>query len=363
MKIAMISSGSSIHVKKIANELVRRGHEITLYTLPNNDKLLPDLDKKIKVVKLPIKGKLGYFLNAPYIRKKLKQNPVDLINSHYASGYGTLARMVGKHPLALAVFGADVYEYPFQSKLKMTTVIKNLDWADVITSTSHVMADKVREFYHKRRQIYVTPFGVDLDRFHPVEVDKDDCFEIGIVKKIEKKYGIEYLLKAFHMLREKYGVKNSRLVIYGRGSAIEEYKALAQEMNISNSVLFKGFVQNEMVPEVFSHMDVACFPSVEDSESFGVAAVEAMACGVPVVCSDASGFTEVVENGIAGSIVPKMDYVSLCNSLYKIYSMKALERTKMGRAGIERVTRLYNFINNMNDYEKALKIAASGKRK
>ena len=102
MKIAMISSGSSIHVKKIANALVERGYEITLFTLPNHDKLLDDFDKRVKVVKLPIKGKPGYILNAPYIKRYLKSHSYDIVNSHYASGYGTLARLSGKHPIVLA---------------------------------------------------------------------------------------------------------------------------------------------------------------------------------------------------------------------------------------------------------------------
>ena len=362
MKIAMVSSGSSIHVKKIANVLIERGHDITLYTLPNNDKLLADLDANIKVVKLPIKGKLGYILNAPFIRKELRKKPVDVVNAHYASGYGTLARMVNVHPFALAVFGADVYEYPFQSKTKMKSVVKNLNCADVITSTSHVMADKVREFYHEKREIIVTPFGVDLGRFHPVEVEKDEYFEIGIVKKIEKKYGIEYLLEALKLLKSKYGVKKCRLVVYGRGSALEEYKQLTDNMGLEESVYFMGFVQNEKVPEVISHMDVACFPSVEDSESFGVAAVEAMACGVPVVASDASGFTEVIENGVTGLIVPKRDSAALAEALYKVYLMSPSERQEMGQEGIKRVAALYDFDRNMDTYEEALNTALRGRK-
>ena len=356
MKIAMISSGSSIHVKKIANELVERGYEITLYSLPNNDKLLSDFSKKIRIVKLPVKGKLGYLLNAPLIRNDLKKNPVDIINSHYASGYGTLARLTGMHPLVLAVFGSDVFDYPYRSSFNMKTVIKNLDCADVITSTSQVMADKVREFYHRDRTIHVTPFGVDINIFHPIEVEKNDCFEIGIVKKIEKIYGHDYLLRAYKILREEYGVINSRLVIYGRGSAEDEYKKISKGLDLEDHVQFRGFIQNEKVPTVLSHMDVLCLPSIVD-ESFGVAAVEAMACGVPVVATDAVGFTEVIENGITGYIVPKKDERALAEALYKIYKMDDNEKCEMKRASIDRVKRMYDFKANIDSYEAALRKA------
>lgn len=361
MKIAMISSGNSIHVKKIANALVERGYEIILFTLPNHNKLLSDFDKRITVVTLPVKGKFGYFLNASYIRKYLKKHPVDLVNSHYASGYGTLSRYVGFHPLALAVFGSDVYEYPFRSKLNMKTMIKNLNNADIITSTSNVMVKKVREFYDKDKEIYVTPFGVDINRFHPIEVEKDDVFEFGIVKKIEPKYGIDILIKAYKKFCGIYPEAKTRLCIYGRGSALDEYKNLADSLGLNEKIQFKGFIQNELVPEVLSHMDVAVYSSSKNSESFGVAVVEAMACGIPVIASDASGFTEVMEDGKTGFLFPMKDIEALVNCMVKMYEMTPEERKKMSQAGIERVRNLYDFSKNMDTYELAIGKAIKSK--
>lgn len=353
MRIAMISSGSSIHVKKIANALAERGHEIVLFTLPNHSKLLADFDKRISVVKLPVKGKLGYYLNAPFIRKSLFNNPVDIVNSHYASGYGTLARLVGKHPLVLAVFGSDVFDFPFRSNFNKSLMLKNLESADVITSTSQAMASKLKEFYHSDKRVYITPFGVDRSIFVPYEVEKDDCFEIGIIKKIEHIYGHEFLLRAFKKLREQYGVSQSRLVIYGRGSAEDDLKQLASSLGLDESVEFKGFVPNEEIPSVLSHMDVMCLPSIVD-ESFGVAAVEAMACGVIVIATDAVGFKEVIDDGVTGFIIPKKDDDSLAETLYKVYKMSKEERRLLGNNGVVRVKENYDYQRNMDVYENVL---------
>ena len=183
MKIAFISSGNSIHVKKIANALSKKGHAITLYTLKNHDKLLGDFDSSVRIVKLPISGKKGYYLNAFKLKKMIKKEKFDLINAHYATGYGTLARLVNTHPYVLAVFGSDVYEYPYKSKMAMKQVKKNLDAADVLTSTSNVMKKEVLKFYKSNKEIYVTPFGVDLKKFHKNEIEEKDYFEFGIVKK------------------------------------------------------------------------------------------------------------------------------------------------------------------------------------
>ena len=363
MRIAMISSGSSIHVKKIANALVERGHEITLYTLPNHDKLLGDFDKRIRVVKLPIKGKLGYFLNAPFLRNALKKNPPDLINSHYASGYGTLARLVKRHPLALAVFGSDVFDYPFRSRWNMRTIIRNLDFADVITSTSKVMADKIRVFYKRDREIFITPFGVDLDRFHPIPNEGNhERFEIGIIKKIEKIYGFEVLFRSLKCLIDDENVKNIHLSIYGRGSQTEYFSSVVAQMGLNDYVSFCGFIPNEDVPKVLSELDATCFPSIVD-ESFGVAAVEAMACGVPVVASDALGFTEVIEDGVTGFLVPKNDDKALAEALYKVYKMDGDARARMGQAGLTRAGKLYDARLTMGIYENAIQIASKGIRR
>lgn len=357
MKIAFVSSGNSIHVKKIANALVERGHDITLYTLPDYNKLLADFDSRVKVVKLPVAGKKGYYLNVLFLRCQLKKQNYDLINSHYASGFGTLSRMTGVHPVALAVFGADVYDYPYKSASNMKRIIKNLDNADVITSTSNVMADKVREYYTKNKPIYVTPFGVNLKQFYAKKVEKDNTFEFGIVKKIEHKYGIDILLKAYKEFLTRIPNEKTRLVIYGRGSALEEYKNMAQEMGLESNVEFKGFIQNELVPEVLSHMDVACFPSILDSESFGVAAVEAMACETPVIASDASGFTEVIEDGVTGIIVKKNNIYELTDAMEKMYRMSEEQRREYGKAGRMRVEKLYDFDKNMDAYIEAIKKA------
>lgn len=358
MKIAMISSGSSIHVKKIANAMAERGHEIRLYTLPNNTKLLSDFDRRILIVQLPWKGKAGYFLNAFFIRKNFKKYPPDLVNAHYASGYGTLARLVGKHPCALAVFGSDVYEYPFKSHFNMHIIRNNLDFADVLTSTSNVMAEQVKTFYNRDKHIYVTPFGVDLELFHPKEKVKSGEFVFGTVKKIEPKYGIDILIRAFEKFCCTYPNKNTKLLIYGTGTAVDEYRQLTENLGLSERVSFLGFIKNELVPEALAEMDVAIYSSSSSSESFGVAAVEAMACGVPVIASNASGFTEIMEEGKTGLLFPMNDVNALVQCMIKMYEMDPQERKRMGEAGVARVRKYYDFDKNMDAYENALQNAA-----
>lgn len=357
MKIAFVSSGNSIHVKKLANGLVSRGHDVTLYTLPNHTKLINDFDEKVKVVLMKFGGKKGYYLNAPILRKMLKKENYDIINCHYVSGYGTLTRLANVKPIVTAVFGSDVYEYPFKSKHNMKRIIRNLDASKVITSTSNVMANVVKSFYNNK-PIYVTPFGINIDIFKPINKDKNrDIFNFGTVKKLEDKYGIQDLIKAFSLVLsrvEESDKINIVLSIYGSGSKENDYKKLVEELGIKKHVRFKGFIKNELVPEAFADMDVACFPSKKDSESFGVAAVEAMACGIPVIVSDASGFTEVVEDLKCGYIIPKNDIESLAEKMLEMFYMDKDKLSEMGSYGLKRVHKLYNLEDNLETYIKAI---------
>ena len=93
-------------------------------------------------------------------------------------------------------------------------------------------------------------------------------------------------------------------------------------------------------------MDIFVAPSIE--ESFGVAAVEAMACETPVIVSDADGLKEVIVNNETGFIVSKKDYKTIAEKLKELILNEAL-RIKFGRNGRKRVLELYNWDNNVKN--------------
>lgn len=353
MKIAFISSASSVHVKKIANELTARHHEIVLFTCPNHLKLAKEFDKRIAIETLPFPSPFGYYFNAWNLRKRLLAGRFDLYNSHYASGYGTLSRLAGVHPLSLAVFGSDVFEYPYKSRWNMRTLVKNLDNADVITSTSRIMVDELRKFYRRNREIFVTPFGVDLNAFRPLESAHSTIFVFGTVKKIERIYGIDVLIKAFGQLCGELPDVSMELHIYGRGSAREEFQELCRTLGIADKVRFMGYIPNTDVPSALSTMDVACFPSVVD-ESFGVAVVEAMACGIPVIASDVAGFREVLGGDGPGVLVERKSVEALVQAMRQMYSLSSEDRRRMGMEGRKRALSFYDFKKNADVYLKAI---------
>jgi hypothetical protein len=94
-----------------------RGHSVELIKISRPSETLP-IDPRVKLHFLPVGPPAGYFLNALRVRTILRSLSPDVINVHYASGYGTLGRLARIQPVVLSVWGSDVTEFPRQSRLR-----------------------------------------------------------------------------------------------------------------------------------------------------------------------------------------------------------------------------------------------------
>lgn len=350
MKVVFIGHDKSTHVIKWVNALTEKKIEVVLISLKTNDVNKNEINKNVKIKYLPFKGLKGYYLNILFINRIItKENP-DIVNVHYASGYGTLGRFIKFENKLLNVWGSDIYDFPKQSRLKRQILIKNLAAYKAIASTSYCMAEETKKYLKGNKKIYITPFGVDTNLFKNLKDKKEkNKIIIGTVKTLLPKYGIEYLIKATKELEkilEKESFNKIEVHIYGSGNLEQELKELAIELEIEEKVKFFGFIKNIDVPDAINKMDIFIVPSVLDSESFGVAAVEAMACETPVIVSDVEGLKEVVINNETGFVVPKANYIAIAEKLQKLILDENL-REKFGKNGRKRVLKLYNWNNNV----------------
>lgn len=360
MKIAFVSAAKSSHTVKWVNALVQKGHEVRLYSLPNHKNNLNNIDSKVQIVYLKRAGFSGYFLNAHQIKKDIAAFQPDVVNAHYASGYGNLMRFAHiKFPYLLSVWGSDVYIFPFKSPLHKSMICGNVKSADAIASTSTMMAQQLHKVCDYGQKMFITPFGVNVEHFAPEEfAEQPDSgkFVIGIVKLLEEVYGIEYLIKGFTLFASRLKQEQNpvfdriELDIYGKGEDEQKLRLLAQHSPFHDKIKFMGFLPNEQVADVTKRFSVSCLPSL--SESFGVSAVEAMACGVPVIASDADGFLETVDDGVTGFIVSKQNEQAIADKLYEFAISPELCK-KFGAAGRQRVLNLFDFEKNVCNMEQA----------
>lgn len=341
MKVVLLSSALSIHTVRWANALSDAGLDVTVISQHPQVEVM---NENVKVHLFPFRGVIGYFTMVPAVKKLIEKIKPDIINAHYASGYGTTARLVNYRPWLLSVWGSDVYDFPYLSPIHKRLIKGNLLAADSIASTSHCMAVQTHSLTDTLGKIAITPFGVDTAYYkknsYPLVVNKqnDEEFVIGTVKAMATKYGIDTLIQSFSILKNNLSVdypniaSNLRLRLIGDGPQTYELKQLATELGIIDSVDFVGRINHLDVPKELAKLDVYVALSRLNSESFGVAIIEAGAAGRPVVVSDVGGLPEVVLNGKTGVIVPKEDPQAAAVAIKELLIDSEL-RQKLAKAG------------------------------
>ncbi len=359
MKVLLLASLSSAHTIKWANGLATKNCSVLVCGLNNTfDASQFNSDIKLMNIYVPKKilfskkgsiNKILYLAALPRIKKIIDEFKPDLLHAHYASSYGLLGMLTGFHPFILSVWGSDIFTFPRGSVIK-TAIIKRLfRKADRILSTSNFMVEEIKKYTEKK--ILVTPFGINTDQFKPMSVvsifGKEDIV-IGTIKSLEYQYGIEFLIRAFKIVRINNPELPLKLLIVGGGSLEKRLKDLAEELHISEVTCFTGFVKFSQVQDYHNMLDIYVALSVIDDESFGVAILESGASEKPVIVSEVGGLTEVVSDQFTGLIVPPRNPEKAAEAIEYLIRNKS-ERLRMGKAARERILKEYNFRKNLEE--------------
>ena len=368
MKVLIVSDATSVHTQRWVEALKNRGLEIVLYSIvPYSGDFYTKREitchyfnlfnyKTEKRGKLyPIKRHIEAIKD---LKRVIKEEKPQILHSHYLTSYSFIAALSGFHPLVESAWGSDVYIYPKKSPLHAKMVQFTLGKADKVLSTSHIMAKEAAKYTNKEFEI--TPFGVDTSHFRKIEAADAQMeapqakrkFTVGSIKTLQNKYGNQYIIKAFATIAKNNPEIDCTLELIGKGPDKEKLEKLAAELGIADKVKFRGFIPNNQLPQEIAKYNVACYMS--DSESFGVSAIEAMACECPVVASDADGFTEVIENGVTGIIVKRKDHEAAAAALQKFIDNPQLQK-QMGKAARERACKLYRWEDNVEQMVKIYK--------
>ncbi len=354
MKIMMLAPAKSIHTIKWLRYLIGRGHDVHVVTAAAHyapDAVVPDAH--YHVLNGPLKTAFGRFAS---LRRIIRDVEPAIVHAHYASSYGTLGRLARFRPYVLSVWGSDIFDFPYRSSLHAALVRANLRAADCVCSTSEVMAEQVRRLVPQPNGLEVIPFGVDTEVFRPDPFLRDsDTFVIGTVKALAHKYGIDVLIRAFALARSLAARESRslgaimRLVIVGDGPQRSELEKLARALRVHDVTEFVGAVPNEHVPLFLNRF--AVYAALSRDESFGVAVVEASACGLPVLVARAGGLPEVVVDGATGFVVEKEDAKVAASVILRLLKDSSL-RKRMGEAGRKHAATNYNWSDNAAQIER-----------
>ncbi len=253
------------------------------------------------------------------------------------------------HPRkVLSVWGEDIIAFPRRNLINQKIVQKSLSSAHQITATSLFLERVARSFPIKLPPITVIPFGIDLRVFSYIERQPQSVIKIGIAKHLEEQYGIDTLIKSFMVLLKNNS--NVKLIIAGRGTKEDKYKRLASRFGLDTKIEFLGAVEHSRMPEFLWSVDIAAMPSRYDDESFGVAALEASATGLPVVATKVGGVPEVVIDGVTGFMAEKENEEQLAQYLERLIQDSDL-RKRMGIAGRKMVEERYRWEDNLESMQ------------
>lgn len=359
LRLLMVADSSSTHTQRWAQHFVGRGAEVTVLSCRNV------LIHGVEVIPFPMEEK--WYHRVPKLRvagdywpfrRLVREIDPQLIHFHFVSEGGRTFYWNGIDvPMIASTWGQDVIFDNGAHRGAEESLRRMLGRCRFVTATTHQLAAATARYTPEKKPIYVIPFGVDLSRFSLHDIEPSDTAVIGFVKHLLPKYGPDVLVEAFARVHEAR--PNTRLVMAGRGSMRETLEKRVGELGLTDAVEFLGRVPHEQVPDLVRTFDVMAMPSVYESETFGVAAIEASACGVPVVASRIGGVPEAVLHEKTGLLVPPGDVEALAAALIELIDDPG-RRCKLGLAGRRFVQRYYSWQENAKLMEEVYRAAVEG---
>ena len=374
MKIGIVCyptfGGSGVVATELGIELSKKGYEVHFITYSQPvrlDALSSNLHyHEVNVPDYPL------FKYEPYelaLSSKLfdviSKHKIDVLHVHYAIPHAYAAYMAKKIlnengnniPIITTLHGTDITlvgSHPFYKP----AVTFSINKSDIVTCVSKSLMEDTREFFGITKEIKVIPNFIDIDKYDKkhnlcernmiADGDEKIIVHVSNFRPLKR---IKDVLEIFKKINEKI---NSKLIMVGDGPDKKKAKEFLRKHNLKNKVIFLG--KTNQVDEILCSSDLFLLPS--EKESFGLAALEAMALKVPVISSNAGGLKDLNINGNSGYTSDVGDIDSMAqnaikiltdNSLEKKYRSQAFENAK--KYDIKKVIPLYEKI-----YDEALNI-------
>lgn len=306
--------GAQRYVFDLAREAKRKGHDVAVLC-GGRGKLTENLEKeKIKVISLnelqrniAIAKEIKSFFDILKVLKK--ENPdVFHINSSKMGGIGGLAgRLAGVKKIIFTTHG---WAFNEPRPMWQKVLIKFFTWITILCTHQTVcVSEKTKKDVEKwpfiKNKLVIIYNGI---REFNLNRREDLSFTVGTIAELHKIKGLDILLTAWSKFIKRHQAK---LVIIGEGEERENLENMAKKLGISDSVIFKGFVDN--AHSFLSSFDIFCMPS--RSEAMPYALLEAGFAELPVIATSVGGIPEIIESGASGVLIPAENAEILFSSL------------------------------------------------
>lgn len=339
MKIAIVCyptfGGSGVVATELGLELAHKGHEIHFITYKQPVRLAllnPNVHyHEVNVPEYPLFHYQPYELAlSSKLVDMVKLYGIELLHVHYAIPHayaGFMAKQMLKDqgisiPMVTTLHGTDITLVGNHPNYK-SAVSFSINKSDVVTSVSESLKKATHELFDIKKDIVVIPNFIELNKVNTAKSvtcersvmahpDERIVTHISNFRKVKR---IDDVVAIFNKIQHTIPAK---LMMVGDGPEREKAEKLCENLGISDKVIFFG--NSNEIDKILSYTDLFLLPS--ETESFGLAALEAMACGVPVISSNSGGLPEVNEEGFSGYLSNVGDTDAMAANAIKILQNK-----------------------------------------
>ena len=353
--------GSGVVATELALSLARKGHEVHVFS----HEVPPRLARSSGPVEMHVARGFPYplFTSTPHdlaVTSKVLEihrlRGLDLLHAHYALPHAVsafLAREASRryrehapprvvttlHGTDITLVGNDPAYAPLTEHA--------LRASDAVTAVSEDLARRTRESFDVEAEacpIEVIPNFVDCELFHPgagAPAERPTLVHVSNFRPVKR---VPWLVRAFALAAEG---RDAQLLLVGDGPEQAECRRVAAEGGVADKVVFLG--ERDALPGLLAPASAFCLTSRE--ESFGLSALEAMACGTPVLATRVGGVSEVVEDGVSGLLCDADDLEGYARVLRRALSEPELV-DGMGQAARTRASEHFSFDRVLPRYEE-----------
>ncbi|MGB1094090.1 MAG: N-acetyl-alpha-D-glucosaminyl L-malate synthase BshA [Bacteroidia bacterium] len=316
MRIGMVLyptfGGSGVLATELGKALAKKGHEIHFISYNQPARLEAFLENvffhEVSIPKYPL------FDYAPYetalagkIVEIVRSNKLDLLHVHYAIPHASAALLAKQIlaednkdiPVLTTLHGTDITLVGREASFE-PVVSWSINNSDIVTAVSKSLVEDTLEHFQVKREVLMIPNFIDFDRFNK---KPKEHFKKAIAPNNEKILvhtsnfrkvkRVDDVIRLFHIVQHEIP---SKLLLIGDGPERSNIEKTCRELKVCDKVTFLG--KQEAIEEILSVCDLFILPS--ERESFGLSALEAMACEVPVISTNAGGLAEVNIHGKTG---------------------------------------------------------------
>jgi len=342
IKICYVGDAQSVHTKKWVEHFSKKGYDVHL---------ISDTFAELDGVTLHmIEGREkshNFFKRIGQTKRLVKKINPDILHAHVITGYGLFGAKAGFHPFIASPLGSDIVSLPENSLFFRRIVKYVLKKSDIILCGDEFMKKRVLALGGDNAKIRIIPWGMDTETFRPMTTAARDNIRILYLRKSKKVYSIETLLKALPDILKEHG--EIRISILKSGPDLERTMNLIKELGLENNIEFIDEVPYKEMPGFLNQFDIFVDTYYSDlpGAGIGMAALEAMSCGLPIIVSNTGGHEPYVQHDVNGIVYKGLDPDSLGKALKDLIEDKNL-RDRIGSAARKFMLEKQNWQQNMD---------------